>query len=68
MMYLLAILLPPLAVLLVGKPFQALLNLLLTLLGWLPGAIHAILVVKDKKDDNRMVKQAELIAKANQKD
>lgn len=63
-MYFLAILIPPLAVLLVGKPFQAVLNLLLTLLGWFPGAIHAVLVVKDKKDDRRMKKQAELIAKA----
>lgn len=63
MMYLLAILLPPVAVLLVGKPIQALLNLVLTLLLWLPGAVHAILVVKDKKDDDRMKKQAKLISK-----
>lgn len=54
MMYLLAIILPPVAVLFSGKPFQALLNLILTLLLWLPGAIHAILVVKDHKDDKRM--------------
>lgn len=53
-MYLLAIILPPVAVLFSGKPFQALLNLILTLLLWLPGAIHAILVVKDHKDDKRM--------------
>lgn len=63
MLYLLAIVLPPLAVLLVGKPFQALLNLILTLFFWLPGAIHAVLVVHDKKADDRMKKQAELIAK-----
>lgn len=54
MMYLVAIILPPVAVLLSGKPFQALLNLILTLLLWLPGAIHAILVVKDNRDDKRM--------------
>ena len=66
-MYFLAVLLPPLAVLLSGKPIQAILNLLLTLLGWLPGAIHAILVVKDKKDDKRMVKQANLISKSRRK-
>lgn len=64
-MYFLAVILPPVAVLLTGKPIQALLNLLLTLLGWFPGAIHAVLVVKDKKDDKRMIKQAKLIAKAN---
>ncbi|HQY88371.1 MAG TPA: YqaE/Pmp3 family membrane protein [Tepidisphaeraceae bacterium] len=49
MLYLLAILLPPLAVLLVGKPFQALLNLILTLCFYVPGAIHAVLVVMDHK-------------------
>ena len=53
MLYLLALLLPPLAVLLCGKPFQALLNLVLTLLGWLPGAIHAILVVNNHENDRR---------------
>ena len=53
MLYLLALLLPPLAVLLCGKPFQALLNLVLTLLGWLPGAIHAILVVNSHESDKR---------------
>jgi len=54
MMYLLAIVLPPVAVLFSGKPVQALLNLVLTIFFWLPGAIHAILVVKDVKDDKRM--------------
>ncbi len=53
MLYLLALLLPPLAVLLCGKPFQALLNLVLTLLGWIPGAIHAILVVNSHENDKR---------------
>ena len=53
MLYLLALLLPPLAVLLCGKPFQALLNLVLTLLGWHPGAIHAILVVNSHENDKR---------------
>jgi uncharacterized membrane protein YqaE (UPF0057 family) len=53
MMYLLAILLPPLAVLLCGKPLQALLNVLLTLLGWVPGIIHACLVVSSHQADKR---------------
>jgi uncharacterized membrane protein YqaE (UPF0057 family) len=52
-MYLLAILFPPVAVLLCGKPFQALLNFLLCFLLYIPGMIHAIMVVKDKKDDKR---------------
>jgi len=53
MRYFLAIILPPLAVLLCGKPFQFLLNLLLTLLGWIPGVVHAILVVHSHLDDKR---------------
>ncbi len=45
MRYLLAILLPPVAVFLHGSPGQTLLNVLLTLIAWLPGVIHALLVV-----------------------
>ncbi|MDX2131217.1 MAG: YqaE/Pmp3 family membrane protein [Planctomycetota bacterium] len=51
MRYLIAILLPPLAVLLCGKPIQALLNLVLTLCFWVPGAIHAVLVVNQHYED-----------------
>jgi uncharacterized membrane protein YqaE (UPF0057 family) len=53
MLYLLALLVPPLAVLLAGKPFQALLNLVLTLLGWIPGVIHALFVVHNHYSDKR---------------
>lgn len=53
-LYLIAILFPPLAVLLAGKPIQAVLNLILTLFFYVPGLIHAILVVHDKKADKRM--------------
>jgi len=59
MLYLLC-LLPPVAVLLAGKPIQALLNVFLTLLFYVPGLIHAILVVNahyaDKRTD-RIVKE-----------
>ncbi|PYZ98106.1 YqaE/Pmp3 family membrane protein [Alteribacter lacisalsi] len=54
MMYLLAVLLPPVAVLLVGRPFQAILNLILTLFFWLPGAIHACFIVADHNQEKRM--------------
>ncbi|AVR32079.1 hypothetical protein FORC60_2203 [Bacillus cereus] len=37
MMYLLAILLPPVAVLFCGKPIQAIINFILTLIFWVPG-------------------------------
>ncbi|HVB65498.1 MAG TPA: YqaE/Pmp3 family membrane protein [Nitrolancea sp.] len=53
MLYLLAIIFPPLAVLLTGRPFQALLNLVLTLCFWIPGVIHAILVVNEHKANQR---------------
>lgn len=53
MRYLLAIILPPVAVLLCGKPVQFFLNILLTLLLWIPGAIHAILVVNSHLADKR---------------
>jgi uncharacterized membrane protein YqaE (UPF0057 family) len=53
MLYLLAFLLPPLAVLLAGKPLQALLSLVLTLFGWIPGVIHALFVVNAHYADQR---------------
>ena len=53
MLYLLAFLLPPLAVLLAGHPFQAILSIPLTLLGWVPGVIHALLVVHKSYADQR---------------
>lgn len=59
MRYILAILLPPVAVLLCGKPVQAVFNLLLTLLLWIPGIIHAMLVVSSYHADartNRIIK------------
>lgn len=46
MRYLLAIIFPPAAVLLFGTGGQALLNVLLTLCFWFPGAIHAVLIVR----------------------
>ncbi|HEV7662318.1 MAG TPA: YqaE/Pmp3 family membrane protein [Chloroflexota bacterium] len=53
MLYLVAILLPPLAVLLSGKPFQALLNIVLTVAFWVPGVIHALFVVHNHYADKR---------------
>lgn len=53
MLYLLALLLPPMAVLLAGKPFQALLNLVLTIAFWVPGVVHAMLVVHNYYADKR---------------
>lgn len=61
MRYFLAIVLPPLAVLFCGKPIQFLLNILLTLLGWIPGVVHAILVVHNHLEDKRARKIIEAV-------
>lgn len=45
MRFLLAVLFPPLAVLLCGRPFLAVVNFFLTLCFWVPGMIHALFVV-----------------------
>ena len=53
MMYLLCVLIPPLAVFLTGRMGAFLVSLLLTFLGWLPGVIHAFFIVSDSKADQR---------------
>jgi uncharacterized membrane protein YqaE (UPF0057 family) len=53
MRYFLAIVLPPVAVLLCGKPVQAVLNLILTLFFWVPGMVHALFVVHSHLEDRR---------------
>ncbi|MGR5874521.1 YqaE/Pmp3 family membrane protein [Bacillus pacificus] len=67
MMCLLAILLPPVAVLFCGKPFQAIINFILTLIFWVPGVIHAILVVHDKKADRRLKNKFKAYVEINKK-
>ena len=52
-MYLLAILLPPIAVLICGKPVQALINLVLCLFLYIPGMIHTVMVVNEYRADKR---------------
>ena len=61
MRYLLAIILPPVAVLICGKPIQALLNLVLTVLFWIPGMIHALFVVNGYYADQRTDRVIEAI-------
>lgn len=60
-MRLLAIFLPPLAVLLCGKPIQALINFCLMFLFWIPAVVHAWGVVSDRKADKRMKKQTKAL-------
>jgi uncharacterized membrane protein YqaE (UPF0057 family) len=47
MRYFLCFLFPPAAVLTTGRIGSLILNIILTLLFWIPGIIHAILVVND---------------------
>jgi uncharacterized membrane protein YqaE (UPF0057 family) len=56
MRYLIAVLLPFVAMLLCGKVFQAIICFVLqcTVLGWLPAAIWAVMVVADHKADKRI--------------
>ena len=56
MLYFLAIIAPPFAVLATGRPMLALLNVPLTIAGWLPGLVHAVLVVHEYKADQRAEK------------
>ncbi|WP_299735299.1 YqaE/Pmp3 family membrane protein [uncultured Endozoicomonas sp.] len=65
MRYFLAIILPPLAVLLCGKPFQVILNIILWILGILPGIVHALFVVHTHLADKR---NEELIKAIGNKD
>jgi uncharacterized membrane protein YqaE (UPF0057 family) len=53
MLYFFAVLMPPVAVFLSGKPIQAILNIFLTLAMWVPGMIHAIFVVHNHYADKR---------------
>ena len=62
MLYLLAIIAPPIAVLACGKPGAAVLNVVLTFFFWIPGVIHAILVVNEHKADERAKKYSGLSA------
>lgn len=58
---------PPLAVLFCGKPFSAFFNLLMTCLFWVPGVIHANLVLTDHLQNgnaNRVVKAIKAVPRA----
>ena len=56
MMYLLAILLPPVAMLMVGRPMEAVICLILqlTVFGWLPAAIWACFIVNGHQTEKRL--------------
>lgn len=61
MLYILCIVFPPAAVLFTGRPFLAVVNLLLCLFLWIPGIVHAFFVVSEYKADRRAARTAALI-------
>ena len=63
MRYFFCIILPPLAVLSTGRLGAFLLSLLLTILAWIPGIIHAFFVVNRFYEDRR---HRELLHNMNQ--
>ena len=56
--YFFCIVLPPVAVLMTGRFGSFFLSLILTLLGWIPGIIHACLVVNDYHEEQRAMRYA----------
>lgn len=70
MLYVLALLLPPLAMLLCGKPFQAAVSLILqiTVIGWLPAAIWALFVVNNHYADRRADRMMDALARQRRAD
>ena len=51
--YFFCVVLPPVAVLMTGRILSFILSILLTLIGWIPGVIHACLVVADYQAEQR---------------
>jgi uncharacterized membrane protein YqaE (UPF0057 family) len=61
MRYLLAVVLPPAAVLLCRRPGQIALNVLLTACLWLPGAVHALVLSRAALQRERADRLAEAV-------
>ena len=51
-MYFFAFVLPPLSVARV-KPQAIFANIVLTILGWVPGIVHALILIKERQDNKR---------------
>ncbi len=63
-MYLLAILLPPVAVLIKKGPIAALFNCVLCIFLWVPAIVHALLVVSSSQADARSKKLEDVMKEA----
>ena len=60
-MYILAILLPPLATLFSGKPLQAIVSVGLCFLFWIPAVIYATSIVSERRVKKRREKEMKLV-------
>jgi len=56
MRVLLAFLLPPLAVFTTGKMGQFIISIILTMLFWIPGVIHALMVINQHNTEQAIKK------------
>ncbi|HEY9735487.1 MAG TPA: YqaE/Pmp3 family membrane protein [Trichocoleus sp.] len=65
MRYILAILLPPLAVAMTGRWVQLFLNIVLCFLFWVPAIIHALFVVSDANSERRLREMEKRIKSSN---
>jgi uncharacterized membrane protein YqaE (UPF0057 family) len=66
MMYVLAVIFPPLVPLFKGKFLHFLLNCLLTAIGWLPGVVHAWVLVYRGNSERRISEMEQAIRRANE--
>ncbi|MNW39809.1 Proteolipid membrane potential modulator [compost metagenome] len=66
MKYFFSIFIPPLAIILCGKPWQAFLNVILCCIGWFPAVIHAVVVVNNYNADPRNEELIRAIKQARQ--
>jgi uncharacterized membrane protein YqaE (UPF0057 family) len=61
MRYLMAFFLPPVAVLLCGKPVRLCASVPLTLCLWVPGVVHALVVVRRQATEERAERLAAVV-------
>ncbi|HRE98493.1 MAG TPA: YqaE/Pmp3 family membrane protein [Flavobacteriales bacterium] len=65
MRYFFCIILPPIAVLSTGRIGAFILSLILTLLGWIPGVIYAVLITNRMYSDRRHKEMIAALSKTN---
>jgi len=59
MLYVLAVIFPPVSLLMIGKPLKALINLVLWCCFIIPAIIHAMFVIDDYREKKYLEQEAE---------